>query len=160
MNKGKELGFSFLAGLVFAIGLGISGMTLPSKVIGFLDVAGDWDPSLAFVMGGAIAVHLTVNRFVQKRGRPLLSDIFHLPKRSEIDGRLVAGAALFGIGWGLGGFCPGPALVSAAAGQKEALLFVGAMTAGMLIQHATVKGPKVLAEATSADDSSAKPTST
>lgn len=156
MNKPKELGTAFLAGIIFAIGLGISGMTLPSKVIGFLDVAGDWDPSLAFVMGGAIAVHLTVNRFVQKRGRPLLADIFHLPTRSDVDGKLIAGAVLFGVGWGLGGFCPGPALVSAAAGQKEALLFVAAMTVGMLVQHATAKAPKALAEATAPEPADSK----
>jgi len=142
MNKPRELGFAFVAGIVFAAGLGLSGMTLPSKVLAFLDVTGDWDPSLAFVMGGAIAVHLVATRLLQKRGRPLLAEIFHLPKRSEIDTKLVLGAALFGLGWGLGGFCPGPALVSAAAGQRSALVFVAAMTVGMLLQHATAK-PKV-----------------
>lgn len=149
-NKARELGFAFVAGLVFAVGLGLSGMTQPSKVIGFLNVSGDWDPSLAFVMGGAIAVHLTVNRFVQKRGRPLLADIFHLPTRQDVDAKLVLGAVLFGVGWGLGGFCPGPALVSAAAGQASALVFVAAMTVGMLIQHVTAQAPKPLAEATGA----------
>ena len=142
MNKARELGFAFVAGIVFAAGLGLSGMTLPTKVIAFLDVTGDWDPSLAFVMGGAIAVHLVATRLLQKRGRPLLAEIFHLPKRSEIDGKLLAGAAIFGVGWGLGGFCPGPALVSAAAGQREAIAFVAAMTIGMLVQHATASPPK------------------
>ncbi len=142
MNKQRELGFAFVAGVVFAAGLGLSGMTLPTKVIAFLDVTGDWDPSLAFVMGGAIAVHLVVTRLIQKRGRPLLAEIFHLPKRSEIDGKLVAGAAIFGVGWGLGGYCPGPALVSAAAGRTEAIVFVVAMTIGMLVQHATASPSK------------------
>ncbi len=152
MNKPKELGSAFVAGLVFAIGLGISGMTLPSKVIGFLDVMGDWDPSLAFVMGGAIAVHLTFTRWLLRRGRPLVAEAFHFPTRSDIDGRLVVGAALFGVGWGLVGYCPGPVLVSAGAGRKEAVAFVVAMTLGMLVQHATVKVQKARAEASIPDE--------
>ena len=112
------------AGLVFGIGLILSGMTDPGKVIGFLDVAGPWDPSLAFVMIGAIAVAFFAFRRVQ------------LPKRGDIDARLVAGSAVFGIGWGLAGFCPGPALVSFGSGVDQAAVFVAAMLGGMVLYHA------------------------
>lgn len=139
MTKRIELAVAFFAGLLFAAGLGLSGMTSPAKVLGFLDVTGDWDPSLAFVMGGAIAVHLTVTQLLEKRGRPLFAASFHLPRRSDIDAKLVAGATLFGLGWGLAGYCPGPAIVSAASGQRDALVFVAAMTLGMIVQHATSK---------------------
>ena len=127
------------AGALFAVGLAISGMTLPSKVTGFLDVAGAWDASLAFVMMGAIAVHFVAQRLVRKRSAPLFDTKFHLPTRKDIDGRLVAGAALFGIGWGLGGYCPGPGLVSAASGAPAAIVFVVGMTIGMLAEHATAR---------------------
>ena len=127
------------AGALFAVGLAISGMTLPSKVTGFLDVAGAWDASLAFVMVGAIAVHFVAQRLVRKRSAPLFDTKFHLPTRKDIDGRLVAGAALFGIGWGLGGYCPGPGLVSAASGAPAAIVFVVGMTIGMLAEHATAR---------------------
>lgn len=127
------------AGALFAVGLAISGMTLPSKVTGFLDVAGAWDASLAFVMMGAIAVHFVAQRLVRKRSAPLFDTKFHLPTRKDIDGRLVAGAALFGIGWGLGGYCPGPGLVSAASGAPAAIVFVVGMTIGMLAEHAAAR---------------------
>jgi uncharacterized membrane protein YedE/YeeE len=125
------------AGLLFGLGLGFSGMTLPSKVIGFLDVTGAWDASLAFVMMGALAVHFVLFRLVKRRASPLFDAKFHLPTRSDIDPKLVLGAALFGVGWGLGGYCPGPGLVSAASGSPPALLFVLTMAVGMLAQHAT-----------------------
>jgi uncharacterized membrane protein YedE/YeeE len=126
---------AFAAGLIFALGLGVSGMTKPSKVIGFLDLFGSWDASLALVMAGAIGVHLLAHRWIMKRPSPVFDARFHLPTRKDIDGRLVLGAALFGIGWGLGGFCPGPGLVSAASGAASALVFVLGMAAGSKVEH-------------------------
>jgi uncharacterized membrane protein YedE/YeeE len=125
-----------LAGALFGAGLLISGMTRPDKVIAFLDVTGAWDPSLAFVMGGAVSVYALAFWWgARRRAAPWLDDAFHLPTRRDVDLRLVAGAAIFGVGWGLIGFCPGPALVVAAAGSASGLAFVGAMLAGMLVQH-------------------------
>jgi uncharacterized membrane protein YedE/YeeE len=124
------------AGVLFGAGLVVSGMTLPSKVIGFLDVTGRWDASLALVMVGAIGVHAVLYRLIRRRSSPLFDVRFHVPTRSDLDGKLVAGAALFGVGWGLGGFCPGPGLVSLAAGHGGAVVFVAAMVLGMLLQHA------------------------
>ena len=126
-----------IAGALFGVGLAIAGMTRPEKVAGFLDITGAWDPSLAFVMLGAIGVHFVLHRLVLRRAAPLFDDRFHMPTRRDIDPRLLVGAGLFGVGWGLGGFCPGPALTSAAAGALPALVFVAAMVAGMLIEHAT-----------------------
>ncbi|WP_437535128.1 DUF6691 family protein [Sorangium sp. So ce726] len=141
---------AFLAGLLFAVGLGVSGMTQPSRVIGFLDVAGDWDPSLAFVMAGAISVHFLAYRVLRRRRRgggadaaglvraprfPLLADRAAVPTRTDIDARLIAGAGLFGVGWGLAGYCPGPALVSLVTGSSAVLAFVAAMAAGMVIER-------------------------
>ena len=103
-------------------------MTKPSKIIGFLDIAGDWDPSLAFVMAGAIAVHFVAYRLIRRRSAPLYDTQFHLPTRRDIDLRLVLGAALFGVGWALGGFCPGPGIVAAGGGSLHAVIFVVAMT--------------------------------
>lgn len=119
------------AGVLFGTGLVLAGMTRPAKVIAFLDVAGDWDPSLAFVVVGAIAVHLVAWRLVPRLGRPLGGGHFALPTRTDIDARLVVGAVLFGLGWGLGGYCPGPALTAAASGAPSTLLFVGAMIVGI-----------------------------
>ncbi len=104
----------FVGGFVFALGLGISGMTDADKVLGFLNLAGDWDPALAFVMVGAIGVHLILYRLIVRRPSPLFGDRFHLPTRRDISPRLLTGAAIFGVGWGMGGFCPGPGLVSLA----------------------------------------------
>jgi uncharacterized protein len=129
------------AGLLFGIGLGISGMTRPAKVLAFLDVAGAWDPSLAFVMIGAIGVHAIAVAIARRRGRPLASDRFHWSDRTAIDAPLLTGAALFGIGWGLGGFCPGPALVGAASGNLVAIVFVVAMIAGMVTRDARGRAP-------------------
>ncbi len=123
----------FGVGLLFGWGLMIAGMTDPAKVLGFLDLAGAWDPSLAFVMGGAIAVGVFAFAAARKRTTSLLGGALHLPTSRDIDWRLVIGALLFGAGWGLAGFCPGPAIVSMAAGQPKALLFVVAMLAGMAI---------------------------
>ena len=134
---------AFAAGLVFGLGLIVSGMTDPSKVIGFLDLAGRWDPSLAFVMVGAIAVSLVGYRVARKRARAFFGGALQLPTARQIDRRLMLGSLVFGVGWGLGGYCPGPALVSFGAGQDKAVAFVIAMLAGMAlfevaerIQHA------------------------
>jgi uncharacterized membrane protein YedE/YeeE len=124
---------AFVIGLVFGLGLILSGMTDPGKVIGFLDLAGNWDPSLAFVMGGAIAVGFFAFRIAERRAHSLLGGALELPGTRDLDRRLVLGSIVFGIGWGIGGFCPGPALVSLGAGQEKALWFVLAMLAGMLI---------------------------
>ncbi|MEI8305259.1 MAG: DUF6691 family protein [Burkholderiales bacterium] len=124
----------FLVGLLFGLGLLLSGMTDPGKVIGFLDLAGAWDPSLAFVMGGAIAVGFFAFALARKRTVSLLGGVLHLPRASVIDRRLVLGSLLFGAGWGLAGFCPGPGVVSLAAGQPKALTFVLAMLVGMVLQ--------------------------
>jgi uncharacterized membrane protein YedE/YeeE len=124
---------AFIVGLVFGIGLIIAGMTNPAKVQGFLDLAGNWDPSLAFVMGGAILVGLVAFRFAGKRQRSLLGEAMRLPTATHIDRRLVLGGLAFGAGWGLAGFCPGPALASLATGGVKALIFTGAMVAGMIV---------------------------
>ena len=123
---------AFIAGLLFAIGLVISGMTLPSRVIGFLDILGEWDPSLGFVMGGAILVHLPFHQLFKKRSQPILDSTFHLPKRKTIDSRLIGGSVLFGIGWGLSGFCPGPSLLAVVTTAPKAVAFVSGMVGGML----------------------------
>ncbi len=125
--------FEFLAGLLFGIGLILSGMTDPGKVLGFLDLAGAWDPSLAFVMGGAILVGVVAYAVAGKRSSTLLGGAMELPSQRGIDRRLIGGALLFGVGWGSAGFCPGPALVSLGSAQPKALVFVLAMVAGMLL---------------------------
>ena len=127
----------FGVGLLFGWGLMIAGMTDPGKVLGFLDLAGTWDPSLAFVMGGAIAVGLIGFAVARQRTTNLLGGALQLPKSRDIDRPLVVGAVLFGAGWGLAGFCPGPAIISMAAGQPKALLFVVAMLAGMALFELT-----------------------
>ncbi|WP_462321240.1 DUF6691 family protein [Halochromatium sp.] len=127
----------FLSGTLFAIGLGVSGMTLPQKVIGFLDLGGDWDASLAFVMIGSAGVYLIFYRWIKQRSSPLFDTEFHIPTRNDIDQRLLVGAALFGIGWGLVGFCPGPAMTALVSGHPEALIFFTAMVTGMYA-HRTV----------------------
>ncbi len=129
----KRLLAAYGCGVLFALGLGISGMTQPTKVIGFLDVLGDWDPSLIFVMGGAVSINLLLYRLTMKRARPLLEDAFVIPSRRHINARLVCGAALFGIGWGLSGYCPGPALVASVSGMTSVLAFLGAMLIGMFL---------------------------
>ncbi len=126
-----------LVGLLFGIGLLLSGMTDPGKVQAFLDLAGPWDPSLAFVMGGAIAVSIGAFAIAKRRAQAFFGATLHLPAHQTIDRRLILGGALFGIGWGLAGFCPGPGLVSLAAGEMKAAIFVAAMVAGMLIFSGT-----------------------
>lgn len=123
----------FIVGLLFGLGLLLSGMTDPGKVLGFLDLFGVWDPSLALVMGGAIGVGFFAFAIAKKRTVSFLGGALHLPKSNRIDRRLVIGALLFGAGWGLAGFCPGPGLVSMAAGQEKAAVFVAAMIAGMVL---------------------------
>ena len=122
---------SLLSGLVFGLGLIASGMTNPAKVLGFLDLGGTWDPSLAFVMAGAIAVASVGFAFSRKRTTSLIGAAMKLPTAQHIDRRLVVGSAVFGVGWGIAGFCPGPALVALGLGEIKALLFVAAMLAGM-----------------------------
>jgi uncharacterized protein len=127
----KQSLLALSAGLLFGVGLTLAGMTRPSKVIGFLDFAGDWDPSLVLVMLGAIAVHVIAYRTIRGSAAPLFADEYSLPTRRTIDARLVIGSALFGVGWGLAGYCPGPALVSLGSGSVQAVVFVPAMLLGM-----------------------------
>ena len=122
---------SLLAGLIFGLGLIVSGMANPAKVLGFLDLAGRWDPSLAFVMGGAIAVGLVAFRFARRRTSSFLGEAMRLPTGNRVDRRLLTGSVLFGVGWGIAGFCPGPALVALGMGETKAVLFVAAMLVGM-----------------------------
>ncbi len=124
---------NLFAGALFGLGLAVSGMVDPAKVIGFLDVAGDWDPTLAFVMGGALLVTIPAFRLIFKRPRPVLADEFELPTKKDLDARLLGGSALFGVGWGLSGFCPGPAVTALATGLTPVFAFVVAMLAGMAI---------------------------
>ena len=124
---------SLLSGLVFGLGLILSGMANPAKVLGFLDLAGAWDPSLALVMGGAIAVGFFAFLIAKRRTVSLIGAAMKLPTATHIDQRLVGGGTLFGIGWGIAGFCPGPGLVALGMGEPKALVFVAAMLAGMMV---------------------------
>ena len=124
---------ALLCGLVFGVGLALAGMTSPQKVLAFLDVAGDWDPALLCVLGGAVVTAAIAFRLVLSRPRPLFDARFHLPDRSRIDAPLVVGSILFGIGWGIAGYCPGPAVaLLAVPGNPELPLFLGGMLAGIL----------------------------
>lgn len=129
---------ALVAGLVFGLGLILSGMANPAKVLGFLDLAGRWDPSLAFVMAGAIAVGVVAFSAARGRTRSLLGEPMRMPTATQLDRRLVGGSLLFGIGWGIAGFCPGPALVALGMGETKAAVFVLAMLAGMGI-HALLE---------------------
>lgn len=133
MKKHIDTLSSFLVGLLFGIGLILAGMTNPAKVIGFLDITGTWDPSLAFVMGGAILVAIIAFRFAKKRTVNFLGGAMRMPTSDMIDKRLVIGSLLFGAGWGMAGFCPGPALTSIGTGNPKAVIFVIAMIVGMAI---------------------------
>ncbi len=125
---------AFICGILFSIGLGISGMTQPQKVIGFLDVLGEWDPSLVFVMGGAVISYLLLQLLIQRRfSKPMLGERFQIPSRKDLDRSLIFGSLLFGMGWGLGGYCPGPAITSLGSGSVNAVLFVVPMAMGMLL---------------------------
>jgi len=130
----KSKATALLAGLLFGAGLVIAGMTDPTKVKGFLDVFGAWDPSLAFVMIGAISAHFLLLRRILALPKPLFAGAFQVPKRADIDGRLVLGAAIFGVGWGLGGVCPGPGIVDAASGSSYAIVFMVGMTLGVFAE--------------------------
>ena len=132
---------AFGAGLLFGAGLWLSGMANPQKVLGFLDITGNWDPSLLLVMAGAVAVTLAAFNSTLKRGAPSLAPRFVLPDRKAIDGPLVAGAAIFGVGWGLGGYCPGPALTAVASLTLEPVVFVVAMIAGGLVHKLVFDRP-------------------
>lgn len=123
----------YLIGLVFGLGISLSGMANPAKVLNFFDVAGSWDPSLAFVMGGAVLITFIGYRLVLERQAPVCDSRFHLPSNSRIDARLVGGALVFGIGWGLAGFCPGGSLPVVSTGRFEVLLFVAALIAGIVL---------------------------
>jgi uncharacterized membrane protein YedE/YeeE len=123
----------YLIGVLFGLGLIISGMTNPAKILAFLDITGAWDPSLIFVMGGAVLVGLIAFYLAKNRTQSFLGGAMHIPTRRDIDRPLIIGSALFGVGWGLAGFCPGPALVSLGSGELKALVFVVAMLGGMLL---------------------------
>jgi len=123
----------YLIGVLFGLGLIISGMTNPAKILAFLDIAGAWDPSLIFVMGGAVLVGLIAFYLAKNRTQSFLGGAMHIPTRRDIDRPLIIASALFGVGWGLAGFCPGPALVSLGSGELKALVFVVAMLGGMLL---------------------------
>jgi uncharacterized membrane protein YedE/YeeE len=138
---------NLLAGLIFGLGLLISGMANPAKVQNFLDLAGAFDPSLLFVMAGAVVVTLVGYRLVLRAPKPVLTERFHLPAVKDIDARLVGGAALFGVGWGLSGFCPGPAITSLALLAKGTLVFVPAMLAGIALAHLVVRASAPEAQA-------------
>lgn len=124
---------ALVVGFIFALGLGISGMTQPQKVVGFLDLFGNWDPSLIFVMVGAIAVHIISYRLIRRRPTPFFDGQWHVPTRKDITLPLVLGSFIFGVGWALGGFCPGPAVTSLASFEIKPLVFVVSMVAGMIL---------------------------
>lgn len=124
---------ALIVGFIFSLGLGIAGMTQPAKIIGFLDIFGRWDPSLMFVMIGAIAVHLVSYRLVRKKKKPLFVNKWQIPDKKQITLSLVAGSFLFGTGWGLAGYCPGPAITSLASFEGRPLMFVGGLLIGMVI---------------------------
>lgn len=126
---------ALLSGALFGLGLAMSGMTDPRRVLGFLDLFGEFDPTLAFVLGGAVATTTLLFRFVLRRGSPVLADTFQLSNLKEVDRKLLGGAALFGIGWGIAGYCPGPALAGLGIGSIEALWFIPAMLAGILLHR-------------------------
>jgi len=131
---------AFGAGLLFSLGLAISGMTQPAKVLGFLDFLGDWDPTLMFVMGGAVVTYFFGYRYtLRKQKKPVYGTQFEIPSRRNIDTKLLIGSAIFGIGWGMAGYCPGPAIAGAGAMRAEALIFYVAMTIGMFVYSFTVR---------------------
>ena len=128
-----KLILSYIAGLIFGLGISISGMANPAKVLNFFDVAGSWDPSLAFVMGGALMVTAIGYRLVMRRAAPACDTQFHVPGNRQLDARLLGGSLVFGIGWGIAGFCPGGALPAIGTGRIEVLVFVAALIIGILI---------------------------
>jgi uncharacterized membrane protein YedE/YeeE len=130
------------SGVLFGAGLALSGMGQPQRVLGFLDFAGAFDPALALVMVGAIAVHFVAQRVARRRSSPLLATAFPNYSFAQVDARLIGGSILFGLGWGIAGFCPGPGIISAGAGTREGLLFVPSMLAGMVLYHAVAANPR------------------
>ena len=134
-----QAGIAFLVGLLFALGLGISGMTQPQKVIGFLEIGPGWNPALIFVMLAAIPIHFLAFRFIKGQRAPFLDSKLHLPDNQEITKSLIIGSLLFGLGWGLGGYCPGPAITSLGGGSLDAAIFAAAMIAGMLLTRLKLK---------------------
>ncbi|MBW6389748.1 DUF6691 family protein [Billgrantia antri] len=126
----------YIAGLLFGLGLALAGMTDPARVLGFLDLFGAWDPTLMFVLGGAVVTTFIGYRVVFRREQPMLGETFQLPTRQDLDGRLIGGAALFGIGWGLSGYCPGPAIASIAGLTAPLLAMLAAMVAGWFLARA------------------------
>jgi uncharacterized membrane protein YedE/YeeE len=145
----------FVAGFVFGVGLLVSGMSNPAKVLNFLDLggmaSGTWDPSLAVVMAGAVAVTFTGFRLVLRRAKPLFGERFHLPTRRELDIRIISGPAIFGLGWGLAGFCPGPALTALGYGSRAAFIFAATMFAGMWLARFLSRRPSLSRIATPVD---------
>lgn len=139
MTLVRRLGPPLVSGLLFGMGLTVSGMTDPQRVRGFLDVFGDWDPTLAFVMGGAVLVMAVAWRLQARMAKPIFGQAFSLPDRSDLDPRLLTGAVVFGIGWGIAGLCPGPAVASLALSPGHAIPFVAAMLVGMLLQKFIVE---------------------
>ena len=132
-NRTGEWAVALVSGVIFGVGLAVAGMTRPEKVRGFLDFTGAWDPSLAFVMGGAVLVHALAFRLITRRKSPVFAAKFALPTRRDLDAKLLAGAALFGVGWGLGGFCPGPGITSLVGGAAPVAFFVLAMLVGIAV---------------------------
>lgn len=145
---------ALVSGLLFGAGLVVSGMTQPTKVIGFLDLFGAWDASLMLVMGGAIGVHFFAYRFIANKTSPLFAAKFSVPTRRDIDAKLLVGAVLFGAGWGLGGFCPGPGIVASASGATSVLVFMAALLAGT---YATAKLEALAASRKPAAPSNSQP---
>jgi len=133
---------TLIVGLIFGFGLALSGMTHPEKVLGFLDVAGAWNPGLLFVLGGAVGVTLIAFRVIRKLGKPVFSATFHLTDAKHIDAPLIIGSALFGIGWGISGYCPGPAIALFAAPNWELWVFVPAMLTGYALQYYLSRSPQ------------------
>ncbi|MEP9399644.1 DUF6691 family protein [Mesorhizobium sp. KR2-14] len=133
MARSAQIFVALAAGVIFGFGLALSGMLNPARVQGFLDIFGNWDPSLAFVLGGAVIVAFGGVTLARRMSRPAFEPAFHLPEMNRIDGRLILGSAIFGLGWGLGGFCPGPAVASLSLGIWQTALFVAAMVTGMVV---------------------------
>jgi uncharacterized membrane protein YedE/YeeE len=139
MNNIKPLLVALISGTLFGFGLSVAQMIDPAKVIGFMNIAGQWDPSLAFVMGGALLVNIIATPLILKRERPMLADIFRVPAKSEIDAKIVGGGVLFGIGWGLAGYCPGPMLTSLSFANTDLLIIIASYIVATLATKMIIK---------------------
>ncbi len=137
----KQNILALITGIIFGIGLCVSRMADPEKVLGFLDITGNWDPSLMLVMGGALAVTIVAFKFVLKRDQPIFADLFHLPTKTDLDKKLITGAALFGVGWGMIGFCPGPAITATGFGLTSPYLVVAMMILGFFAHRLLLERP-------------------